>query len=198
MNTPNVLLPVYNGQRHLEGDVVEILEVLAELACPFELVILDDGSTDETPELARELAARFPQIRVIRHPVRLGLAEAIQTALDHSRGTIVLVGDEDYCLDPDDLQTLWKLRDTGWHDSRQTALHAEPWMNKLLAWQSRTPNSRRGFQRVSRTAFEQFRLNQATEAFGRVDGAETTSLVLARRFAQPKFLHTTGQLTPES
>ena len=106
-----MLLPVYNAHQSLEASVGDILEVLPELTDRFELCILDDGSTDDTAETARELAARYPQIKLIRHPVRLGLAETIQTALDHTEGEIVLVGDDDYRLDPDDLLTLWRLRE---------------------------------------------------------------------------------------
>jgi glycosyltransferase involved in cell wall biosynthesis len=172
LNTPSVLLPVHNAQRSLEAHVAEILDVLWDLAGRFELVILDDGSTDETAEVARELAARYPQIRVIRHPLRLGLAEAIQTGLDHLHGEIVLVGDEDYCLDPDDLRTLWKLRDTQWRTSRRADAAATPWMEKLLAWRSRSADARRGMQLVSRQAFEQSRMRQAVDMLGRLDGPQ--------------------------
>ncbi|HEV3138844.1 MAG TPA: glycosyltransferase family 2 protein, partial [Pirellulales bacterium] len=130
-----VLLPVYNAQPTLELGITEILERLSELADRFELCIVDDGSIDDTADVARDLAARYPQICVIRHPVRLGLAEAIQTGLDHTHGEIIWVGDEDYNLEPDDLRTLWQLRDT----QRRVSSHAEletdePWMDKLSAW----------------------------------------------------------------
>ena len=57
MNVLSVLLPVYNAQGKLEADVTEILEVLSEAARRFELCILDDGSTDDTADVARLLAA---------------------------------------------------------------------------------------------------------------------------------------------
>lgn len=174
--------------------MIEILDVLWDLAGRFELVILDDGSTDETPEVAGELAARYPQVRVIRHPVRLGLAEAVQTGLDHLPGEVMLVADEDYCFEADDLRTLWKLRDTQWRTSRDGGEH-EPWMEKLLAWRSQARTARRGFQRVSREAFEQSRMHQAAELVGRVDGAQGAPLAIARHFGEPKFLNTLGNIT---
>ncbi len=193
MNTPSVLLPVHNAQRSLEADVTEILEVLWELAGRFELMILDDGSTDETAEVARELAARYPQVRVIRHPLRLGLAEAIQTGLDHLQGEIMLVSDEDYCLDPDDLRTLWKLRDAQWGTSRRTRAAAAPWMEKLLAWRSRSADPRRGIQWVSRQSFEQFRMRQTVELIGRVDAAQhDCTTVIARGLGDPTYLKMAG------
>ena len=167
----SVLLPVHTAQGKLEADVTEILEVLCEAARRFELCILDDGSTDDTADVARLLAARYPQVRVIRHPVRLGLGEAIQTGLDHTHGEVILVGDEDYCLDPDDLRTLWQLRDTQWQLTRKDSkgIVAQPWMEKLLAWKPRASDVRRGFQIISRQAFEQFRMRQAVDQVHRLD-----------------------------
>ena len=174
MNTLCVLLPVHNAHQSLEASVGDILEVLPELTDRFELCILDDGSTDDTAETARELAARYPQIKLIRHPVRLGLGETIQTALDHTEGEIVLVGDDDYRLDPDDLRALWQLRET----ERQLTGYAD-WLcdkvqlelQKLLTWRpSRAGTSkRRGFQVIRRATVERFRLGQAAEMVTRVD-----------------------------
>ena len=170
-----VLLPVYNAQPTLEPGVTELLDRLGELADRFELCIVDDGSIDDTAEVARDLAARYPQISVIRHPVRLGLAEAIQTGLDHTVGEILWIGDEDYNLEPDDLRTWWQLRDT----QRRMSSHAErvtddePWMDKLSAWKPERSGSgrRRGLQMVRRQTFEHFRLEQAAAMIARVDPA---------------------------
>src|SRR5690606_4858626 len=65
----SILLPVYNAQPNLEADVVEMLEVLADVARDFQLWIIDDGSLDETSDVARHLAAGYPQVRLLRHPV---------------------------------------------------------------------------------------------------------------------------------
>jgi glycosyltransferase involved in cell wall biosynthesis len=168
----SVLLPVYNAQATLYDDVVELLDVISEAVRHFELCILDDGSTDETADVAGQLAACFPQVRVVRHPVRLGLSEAIQTGLDHTCGAVVLVGDEDYCLDPDDLRTLWQLRDTQWQISRQAGtadISRQPGLGRLLNWRPRSGNPRRGFQLISREAFEQFRLREAIDTVHRLD-----------------------------
>lgn len=167
----SILLPVYNAQPNLEADVVEMLEVLADVARDFQLWIIDDGSLDETSDVARQLAAGYPQVRLLRHPVRLGLCEAIQTGLDHTQGDVILVGDEDYCLDPDDLRTLWQMRDTQWQLSRQEALPIanRPSIARLLAWRPRASQARRGFQIISRQAFEKFRLQQAVDTVHRLD-----------------------------
>jgi glycosyltransferase involved in cell wall biosynthesis len=188
LNTPCVLLPIYNAQASLEKSVSEILETLGELTGHFKLCILDDGSTDETADTAYELAARYPQIKLIRHPVRLGLGETIQTALDNTDGELILIGDEDYRLDPDDLRTLWQLRENEqrlaersweWRDTLEQQL------SRLLAWRPGTGGSRaqRGFQIIHRQAFEQFRLAQAAQMHARLDGQRSAATA-----ARPKYL----------
>jgi glycosyltransferase involved in cell wall biosynthesis len=200
LNTLSVLLPVYNAQGKLAADAAEILEVLAAWHGPFELCILDDGSSDDTAEEARELAARYPQVRLIRHPVRLGLAEAIQTGLDHTHGELVLLGDEDYCLDPDDLRTLWRLRDTQRELREQGRRKARPpRLEKLLGWKPGS-TARRGFHIVSRDEFEAFRLGQAADMLHRLDSPRPTldpAPAIARRLGQPKFLKLSAQFTGE-
>ncbi|MBI3839156.1 MAG: glycosyltransferase family 2 protein [Planctomycetia bacterium] len=200
MNTAlSVLLPVYNAQHSLETGVTEILELLPELTDRFELCILDDGSTDDTAEVARDLAARYPQIIVIRHPLRLGLAESIQTGLDHTQDEVVLIGDEDYNLEPDDLRTLWQLRDTQRRLSIDTELVAyhERWIDKLSAWKPRRADSRKqgGFQVIRRQTFEHFRLEQAVAMITRIDrGNRAPGFPESSR---PNFLANAKHLAPD-
>lgn len=108
--TVTVLLPVFNAQDRLQRTVAEVLEVLPELADRFEILIVDDGSSDDTMEVARQLAREYPQVAAVRHPLRLGLGEAVQTGLDNTDGDVVFVGDEQYGLEAEDLRRLWPLR----------------------------------------------------------------------------------------
>jgi glycosyltransferase involved in cell wall biosynthesis len=168
-----VLLPVYNAHHNLERNVADILEVLAEISDQFELCIVDDGSTDDTAEVTSMLANCYPQVRVIRHPVRLGLAETIQTGLDNTQGEFVLFSGDAYSLAPDDLRMLWQMRDCG----RRLAAHAhwltsvdERWTARLQAWTTPRPGSREhGFQVIRRATFDHFRLEQAAEMVSRID-----------------------------
>jgi glycosyltransferase involved in cell wall biosynthesis len=87
----SVLLPVCNAQAGLENQVERVMDLLPELADRFHVVIVDDGSTDDTHEVARDLARRYPQIEVVRHPVSLGVDEAIETGLGCTQSDVVLV-----------------------------------------------------------------------------------------------------------
>lgn len=163
----SIVLPVHNAQERLAASVTAILDVLPELTSRFDLAIVDDGSIDDTIEVAHELATCYPQVKVVRHAIRLGLNEAIQTGLDHTSGEIVFVGDGECGLDPDGLRKLWHLR----HDedlvlARQTddvAPAQSTWIEKLLTWKARaeSQSSRRpsaGVQMIRRKALEELQL----------------------------------------
>ncbi|MBN2293104.1 MAG: glycosyltransferase family 2 protein [Pirellulales bacterium] len=104
----SVLLPVRNNQDTLSATVTEILEVLPELTSRFELVIIDDGSTDATVEIADELSARFPQVLLATHGETKGSAEALRTGLKRSRGEIIFIRDENCGLAVNEIHKLWK------------------------------------------------------------------------------------------
>ena len=71
--------------------VPEILEMASDVSERFELLIIDDGSTDATSEVARELSRNYPQIRILRHAQPLGEEAALRTGLTQSRGDVVCV-----------------------------------------------------------------------------------------------------------
>ncbi len=67
-----VLLPVRDAQSTLAATVTEVLEMASDLSERFELLIIDDGSSDATSEVARELSRHYPQIRTLRHDQAVG------------------------------------------------------------------------------------------------------------------------------
>ena len=94
----SVLLSVYNGQAYLR----EALDtLLAQTFHDFELVAVDDASTDETPSILSEYAAADPRIRVITNPNNLGLAEALNVGLAACRAPLVARADADDIYHPE-------------------------------------------------------------------------------------------------
>lgn len=87
----SLLLPVKNAQGTLDSLVHEILDLMAENEHLFELLIIDDSSTDATIEVAHELCRCYPQLRYIRCSLPLGRARAIAVGLKHSRGEVVML-----------------------------------------------------------------------------------------------------------
>ena len=92
-----VLMPVFNREAFV-GEAIE--SVLAQDFTDFEFVIVDDASTDRTPELLRAWAARDLRIVVITAPRNLGIAEAPNLGLRHARAEYVARLDSDDVMTP--------------------------------------------------------------------------------------------------
>lgn len=105
-----VVLPVYNGETRLRSNVSEILELASELTPRFGVLIIDDGSNDDTYEVAEELAAHYPQVSVRRHRQRRGLGSAIDYAQRRVRSDAIIVHDGVTPIDAGEIRSLWK----GW------------------------------------------------------------------------------------
>lgn len=106
----SILIPVRNAESSLAAQVEHLLDVLPELTPRFEILVIDDGSTDHTPELARELARAYPQLRLIRHTQPRGAEATIQTGLRWAQGQTVLVQEDPAALSATELRRLWSLR----------------------------------------------------------------------------------------
>ncbi len=173
-----MLLPVYNARDDLQLSIGRLLDLAAEMSDDFELCILDDGSTDDTADTVGLLAACYPQIRLVRHPVRLGLAEAIQTGLDNCDCETIVFGHGQYSLDPYDLLTLWRLRDVERRQAERTRgvpTVCDEWLERLEApWRPgpRQCHPHSQYQMIRRSTFEQLQLEQVAEVLARVDSFE--------------------------
>jgi glycosyltransferase involved in cell wall biosynthesis len=87
----SVVMPAYNEGENLNVVHEEIVKVLAtkDWAKPFELIIVDDGSQDETGKIADSLSKIDPSIKVIHHPVNQGLGAALRSGFSASQGLYV-------------------------------------------------------------------------------------------------------------
>lgn len=103
----SVVVPVHNAEQELARQVSRVLEVVSDLTSEFEVLIVDDGSTDHTTDCAHELRRQFPQLRIIRHHRRRGLSAVVQDSLRETRGRFVYVHDEVDLLPASALRRLW-------------------------------------------------------------------------------------------
>jgi len=96
----SVVAPLYEEDALVEAFYTRVCGALEEL--PFELVLVDDGSTDRTPQLLAKLAARDPRVRVVQLSRNFGHQTALTAGLDHARGDAVAMLDADL-QDPPEL-----------------------------------------------------------------------------------------------
>lgn len=107
----SVVVPVHNAERNLTQQIGRLLEVLPDLAAEFEVLIVDDGSTDQTEDVALELSHQYPQVRVTRHHRQLGIEASAQTGAAHTTGDIVIVHAGLEPVNASQLQQMWQHRD---------------------------------------------------------------------------------------
>lgn len=101
MKTPSlsVFFPAYNDEGNIENVTGAAVAVLEETGADYEVIIVHDGSPDRTGEVADDLAARHPRVRVIHHEKNLGYGAALKTGFTSSRNEYVFYTDGDNQFD---------------------------------------------------------------------------------------------------
>lgn len=107
----SIILPVRNVEHQLAFSVHELVEVVAELSTEMEVLIVDDGSTDNTEEVVTELACLYPQVITLRHSVSQGATQAAQLGVQHSHGDFILIHNIEFPLSHEAVRKLWAMRD---------------------------------------------------------------------------------------
>lgn len=99
-----VLIPAYNEEAGLARSVGLLQAKLDELAVAYEIVIVDDASTDRTGAIADDLAARYPVVRAVHHPVNRGIGGGFVTGVAGAHGEWLILIPADLALDLDELR----------------------------------------------------------------------------------------------
>ena len=103
-----IVLPVHNAETRLRKNVRELLELASELTAKFGVLIIDDGSTDATYEVAEELASHYPQVSVRRHRQCRGLGASIDYVQRRVRSDAVIVHDGVTPINSQQVRSLWR------------------------------------------------------------------------------------------
>jgi len=130
----SAVLPAYNEQDVLRESVEELHAALAGHCERFEILIVDDGSTDGTPRLADDLAAEQEAVRVIHHRPNRGYGAALRTGFKGAHLPLVFYTDADGQFVADEIgRLLERIGEadivTGYRADRQ-----DPWSRKFFSW----------------------------------------------------------------
>jgi len=105
----SVVVPVHNERENIKPLVAAVLPVMEKLGEPFELLLVDDGSTDGTSELLDQLAASHHRIRVLHFVENCGQSAALAAGFAHALGRVIVTLDADLQNDPEDIPSLLAL-----------------------------------------------------------------------------------------
>lgn len=111
MEKISLILPVYNEERNLRGNVKVLENLLDRDFGEYEIIILDDGSNDTTPTIAKELQ-NF-KIRTISNKKRIGKGASIKQAAKESIGEILIFVDADLASNPNEIKKLVEIISSG-------------------------------------------------------------------------------------
>jgi len=129
----SVFLPVYNEQDNIEQLDFSLSDALAKLGRRYEIIYVDDGSTDQSLAKLRKIAARDHRVRIVSLRRNYGQTAAMSAGIDHARGQILIPMDADLQNDPADISRLLEKLDegydvvSGWRKDRK-----DRWLTRRL------------------------------------------------------------------
>ena len=111
----SVLIPAHNEESDVVGTITAIAERLTAAAVPFEVIVVDDHSSDGTAAAVARVAAEIPGVRCVPNLLRpKGFGNAIATGLEEFRGSAVCIVMADASDDPDDVVAYWRAIEAGY------------------------------------------------------------------------------------
>lgn len=126
----SVFFPAYNDGGTIASLVITAVTVAGSLTPDFEVIVVNDGSSDDTPKILDELARLYPnRVRIVHHPKNRGYGGALRTGFATATKDYVFYTDGDAQYDPTEMTSLWsKMTDdvdwvNGWKISRSDPLH---------------------------------------------------------------------------
>ena len=129
----SIVVPVYNEEKNLPILVPRLTEVLRGLGKSYEMVFVDDGSTDTSRQILKGMASQDPSIRVLAFKKNCGETAAGAAGLKEARGKVVVTIDADLQNDPKDIPTMLEyLKEydmvTGWRQKRD-----DSWVKRITS-----------------------------------------------------------------
>ena len=104
----SVIVPVKDEAENLKPLINELSSILDKSETNYEILYVDDGSVDRTPEILKKLEVQVPRLYFLRHPQCFGQSAAIFTGVKAAKGVIIATLDGDGQNDPADIPILFE------------------------------------------------------------------------------------------
>ncbi|MHC4325463.1 MAG: glycosyltransferase family 2 protein [Planctomycetota bacterium] len=130
----SVFFPCYNEQENVGRTVEKTLEVMEKLDADFEVIIVDDGSSDRTGEISDDIADRDKRVKVVHHRHNLGYGAALQSGFKTAAKEFVFYTDGDGQFDINEMPPLLALMDQYDIVSCYRLNRRDPMIRKINGW----------------------------------------------------------------
>lgn len=104
----SIFFPAYNDSGTIASMVVSALLTARTLTPDHEVIVVNDGSRDSTPQILDELARIYPQVRIVHHPQNRGYGGALRSGFEAAQKEWVFYTDGDAQYDPSEMRLLWE------------------------------------------------------------------------------------------
>ncbi len=136
----SVVIPVFNEVDNIEELLKRVFSSLKNIGKPFEVIVVDDGSSDGSQELLKRLKPLYKELKVIIFRRNFGQSAAMTAGFDYAKGNIVVTMDGDLQNDPSDIPRLIeKIQEgydvvAGWRKERKDAAISRLLPSKIANW----------------------------------------------------------------
>jgi len=103
----SIIMPAYNEVERISVSIAETIETFEKSGCSYEIIVIDDGSTDDTYKTALKAAGNHPNVHVKRDVMNSGKGSALKKAFGYATGNFIVFLDADLDLHPRQVQILF-------------------------------------------------------------------------------------------
>ena len=136
----SIVIPAFNEEKRINKSLSETNAYMSDFGMEYEIIVVDDGSSDGTSKIVENMATKFPNVRSIRYGKNMGKGHALRTGVLASQGGVVLVMDADMSTPMNELRKLMPYLADGRFDiaigSRALALseiiRKQPWWRQAM------------------------------------------------------------------
>jgi glycosyltransferase involved in cell wall biosynthesis len=136
----SIIIPVCNEEENIPDLVRSLTAALAEIETDYEVIFIDDGSTDNTFTVLKGIHKEEDCIKIIRFRRNFGQTAAISAGFDYSHGDVIITMDGDLQNDPEDIPVLLKKINegydvvSGWREERKDPFFTKKLPSKISNW----------------------------------------------------------------
>ncbi len=101
-----IAMPAYNEAENIPTMIAEVVQVASGLLADYEIIVVDDGSQDATAQLVKQMAQKYPQVRLVQHKVNKGYGTAVWSGLTQATKDLIFFTDADRQFDLREIEKL--------------------------------------------------------------------------------------------